>query len=35
MFGMWRALRIEGHRNQSLANDNHLPPHLLKTRRMA
>lgn len=29
-FGMWRALRIEGHRNQSLANDNHLPPHLLK-----
>ena len=30
MFGMWRALRIEGHRNQSLANDNHLPPHLLK-----
>ncbi|WP_296245665.1 MULTISPECIES: BCCT family transporter [unclassified Psychrobacter] len=30
MFGMWQALRIEGHRNQSLANDNHLPPHLLK-----
>ena len=30
IFGMWRALRIEGHRNQSLANDNHLPPHLLK-----
>ena len=30
MFGMWRALRIEGHRNESLANDNHLPPHLLK-----
>lgn len=30
MFGMWRALRIEGHRNQSLASDNHLPPHLLK-----
>ena len=30
MFGMWRALRIEGHRNQSLNNDNHLPPHLLK-----
>ena len=30
MFGMWRALRIEGHRNASLANDNHLPPHLLK-----
>ena len=30
MFGMWRALRIEGHRNQSLSNDNHLPPHLLK-----
>ena len=29
-FGMWRALRIEGHRNESLANDNHLPPHLLK-----
>ena len=29
-FGMWRALRIEGHRNQSLANNNHLPPHLLK-----
>ena len=29
-FGMWRALRIEGHRNQSLGNDNHLPPHLLK-----
>ncbi|MDN6276658.1 BCCT family transporter [Psychrobacter sp.] len=30
VFGMWRALRIEGHRNQSLANDNHIPPHLLK-----
>ena len=30
IFGMWRALRIEGHRNQSLASDNHLPPHLLK-----
>ena len=30
MFGMWRALRIEGHRDESLANDNHLPPHLLK-----
>ena len=30
IFGMWRALGIEGHRNQSLANDNHLPPHLLK-----
>ena len=30
MFGMWRALRIEGHRNESLASDNHLPPHLLK-----
>jgi choline/glycine/proline betaine transport protein len=30
MFGMWRALRIEGHRNQSLANDNRIPPHLLK-----
>ncbi|MGE6341306.1 BCCT family transporter [Psychrobacter sp. NPDC078929] len=30
MFGMWRALRIEGHRNQSLGNDNRLPPHLLK-----
>lgn len=30
VFGMWRALRIEGHRNESLANDNHLPPHLLK-----
>ena len=30
MFGMWRALGIEGHRNQSLANNNHLPPHLLK-----
>src|SRR5690606_4957102 len=30
MFGMWRALRIEGHRNHSLASDNHLPPHLLK-----
>ena len=30
MFGMWRALRIEGHRNQSLYKDNHLPPHLLK-----
>ena len=30
MFGMWRALRIEGHRNQSLDNDNRLPPHLLK-----
>ncbi|WP_367103424.1 BCCT family transporter [uncultured Psychrobacter sp.] len=30
MFGMWRALRIEGHRNASLATDNHLPPHLLK-----
>jgi len=29
-FGMWRALRIEGHRNQSLVNNNHLPPHLLK-----
>ncbi len=30
MFGMWRALKIEGHRNESLVNDNHLPPHLLK-----
>ncbi len=30
MYGMWRALRIEGHRNESLANDNRLPPHLLK-----
>ncbi len=30
MYGMWRALRIEGHRNESLATDNHLPPHLLK-----
>ena len=30
MFGMWRALRIEGHRNESLTNENHLPPHLLK-----
>lgn len=30
MFGMWRALRIEGHRNQSLGNDSRLPPHLLK-----
>ena len=30
MFGMWRALRIEGHRNQSLGNDNRIPPHLLK-----
>ena len=30
MFGMWRALRIEGHRNKSLYKDNHLPPHLLK-----
>lgn len=30
MFGMWRALQIEGHRNESLASDNHLPPHLLK-----
>jgi len=30
MFGMWRALRIEGHRNESLADNNHLPPHLLK-----
>ena len=30
MFGMWRALRIEGHRNESLNNDNRLPPHLLK-----
>ncbi|NLE06905.1 MAG: choline transporter, partial [Crenarchaeota archaeon] len=31
IFGMWRALRIEGHRNQSLDNDNRLPPHLLKS----
>ncbi|MCD1279297.1 BCCT family transporter [Psychrobacter sp. CCUG 69069] len=31
MFGMWRALRIEGHRNQSLGNNNKLPPHLLKS----
>lgn len=31
MFGMWRALRIEGHRNQSLDNNNKLPPHLLKS----
>ncbi|GAA0319832.1 BCCT family transporter [Psychrobacter aestuarii] len=31
MFGMWRALRIEGHRNQSLGNNNRLPPHLLKS----
>src|SRR5699024_2053504 len=30
LFGMYRALRIEGHRNESLASDNHLPPHLLK-----
>lgn len=30
IFGMWRALKIEGHRNESLVNDNHLPPHLLK-----
>ena len=30
MFGMWRALRIEGHRNQSLDQNNKLPPHLLK-----
>ncbi|MBO1529715.1 BCCT family transporter [Psychrobacter sp. F1192] len=30
MFGMWRALRIEGHRDESLANENRLPPHLLK-----
>ena len=30
MFGMWRALRIEGHRNQSLGQNNKLPPHLLK-----
>lgn len=30
IFGMWRALRIEGHRNQSLDKDNRLPPHLLK-----
>ena len=30
MVGMWRALRIEGHRDESLVNDNHLPPHLLK-----
>ncbi|PKG36302.1 BCCT family transporter [Psychrobacter sp. Sarcosine-3u-12] len=30
MYGMWKALRIEGHRNESLANENHLPPHLLK-----
>ncbi|MGP9637359.1 BCCT family transporter [Psychrobacter sp. AOP3-A1-26] len=30
MFGMWRALRIEGHRDESLVNTNHLPPHLLK-----
>ncbi|AAZ19151.1 betaine/choline/carnitine/glycine transporter, BCCT family [Psychrobacter arcticus 273-4] len=30
IFGMWRALRIEGHRNQSLGNDNRIPPHLLK-----
>ena len=30
IFGMWRALRIEGHRDQSLGNDNRLPPHLLK-----
>ncbi|MEN6670515.1 BCCT family transporter [Psychrobacter sp. B38] len=31
MFGMWRALRIEGHRNQSLDNNSKLPPHLLKS----
>ena len=31
MFGMWRALRIEGYRNQSLGNNNKLPPHLLKS----
>lgn len=31
MFGMWRALRIEGHRNQSLGNNSKLPPHLLKS----
>ena len=31
MFGMWRALRIEGHRDQSLDNNNRLPPHLLKS----
>ncbi|WP_227674560.1 BCCT family transporter [Psychrobacter jeotgali] len=30
IFGMWRALRIEGHRNQSLDKDNRIPPHLLK-----
>lgn len=30
IFGMWRALRIEGYRNQSLDKDNRLPPHLLK-----
>ncbi|MGE6328039.1 BCCT family transporter [Psychrobacter pacificensis] len=30
MFGMWRALLIEGHRNQSLDQNNKLPPHLLK-----
>ncbi|WP_352258152.1 BCCT family transporter [Psychrobacter sp. TB55-MNA-CIBAN-0194] len=31
MFGMWRALRIEGHRNQSLYNNSKLPPHLLNS----
>lgn len=31
MVGMWRALIIEEHRNQSLQADTRLPPHLLKT----
>ncbi|WP_201617010.1 BCCT family transporter [Psychrobacter urativorans] len=30
MFGMWKALRIEGYRNQSLGSNNRIPPHLLK-----
>ena len=29
MVGMWRALVIEEHRTESLAQDNRLPPHLL------
>lgn len=31
MVGMWRALIIEEHRNQSLQTDNRIPPHLLKS----
>lgn len=30
MVGMWRALIIEEHRTESLAQENRLPPHLLK-----